>query len=278
MRRSVRVTLACLAVAAGAGAVAWTQLPGDGAQAGAASGERTRQVELILAGIAQKTAGDSLNLDLATRAQTLIRTCMKKDGFDYHPVDPHAIVDTTTETDFRSLAYAQRYGFGIAAWPVFAPDWSGNREYQATLSTQRQADYAAASSRCLDTANEKANADFGIPQANQENDELDRRVRASADYVKAREEWQRCARAAGHTEASRAALMDALRARHDDLVNRISGDAATPTDAAAQRRIDANPAFQVFRRDEINAAVGTFPCSQRLDAVYARIYTSMLPR
>jgi hypothetical protein len=233
---------------------------------------------LILAGIAPKAAGDSFNLELAAHAQTLLGGCMRKAGFDYRPVDPHAIVDTRTETDFRSLSYAQRYGFGIAAWPVFAPDDSGNREYQQKLPARRQAEYSAASSRCSDAANEQANADFGVPLADQENDALDRRVRASTDYTAARLQWQRCARAAGHTEASRSALMDALRARHDDLVSRISGDAAAPTDTAAQRRIDANPDFQRFRREEISAAVGTFPCSQRLDAVYARIYTSLLPR
>ncbi len=276
MRGSPKLLCSSFAALAVAGVVALLLLRGGDARppSPAALAARSR-LELILAGIAPKSEADAFNANLARRAQRLTAACMRERGFQYREVDPAAIMDTETETDFSSLAYARRHGFGISAWPTFAPDTSGNRAYAKSLPAARAHAYDDALSGCAEKAGAQANQELGVAEANKAYDAKDARLQRSDEYQRAQAAWRACARQAGYDAPSRSALMDALRAERDQLSRKVTGDAEVAADQRRQRLLDADPAFQAFRRKEIAAAVATFDCSRKLDAVYARLFQSL---
>jgi hypothetical protein len=267
MRARVRGLATGLAVLC---AVAACSPHGGGAEASDVAA-RAAHLEDILAGVVPDREADQFELDLASRKENLIATCMTGHNMSYQPRDPHSVVDVVTNTDFASKDYAAQYGFGIATFPTFSGT-DGNAQYLKTLSDDQRREYK----KCDETANAQAQDEYGVKQANDRFTQRDDAVRADPRYQAAQTGWATCAAAKGYRQPTREALIESLRADHDKIIQRLSakaGDAPDP-DRAVRDLAGADQEFQAFQARERQAAGDTFPCSQELDRVYAEVYRS----
>lgn len=275
MRGRVMIYVAAVvAVVVIAGVVVICSMGGDDTPSGA----YTAQFELSMAGLLPKDTSDALNLRLVDREQHLVADCMHHGSFQYAPVDPHSVIDTTTETDFTSLSYAQRYGFGISAWPVFQPDRSGNETYRAALLTSKQKSYDNTLEQCADNAKRQADREFGVSVATDRFNATNDRVQRDPRFVEARHEWQSCAQRRGYSYPNRDTLIATFRNDYNSILDTAGVSSSLTGEADSQHHAEQNPQYQQFREREITAAVDTFPCSQDLDSAYAKIYAQLTPR
>jgi hypothetical protein len=276
MQGRVKVYVAAVAAVVIAGVVVIRTMGGDDTSRFIPAGAYTTQFELSMAGLLPKDASDALNLRLADREQHLVADCMHHDSFQYTPVDAHSIIDTTTETDFTSLSYAQNYGFGISSWPQFQPDHSGNETYRASLSGGAPKNYENALQQCADTADYQADREFGVSAATDHFNAVNGQAQRDPRLVGARQAWQSCAQHHGYPDLSRDALITALRNDYNSILDAIGVRPSLVGDADRERRAEQDPRYQRFRQREIAAAVATFPCSQDLDRIYAQVYEQLM--
>jgi hypothetical protein len=232
------------------------------------------RLERILAGEVPDSTADRYELDLAGRQESLTAACMTAARLRYRPRSPDEIVDTQTNTDFGSLDYAKRYGFGITALPTFGRG-DPNRGYLDSLPAEARASYEQQLTRCAQRAGAQADQEYGVAEANREFDRIDDRVESDPRYRAALARWALCAAAAGHPEPSRLDLIDMLQGRLDSIQQRLATTPGATSDEDVARRAAGDPQFQQLRREEISAAVGTFPCSRRLDATYREVYDAI---
>ncbi|MEU3465554.1 hypothetical protein ABZ721_37155 [Streptomyces sp. NPDC006733] len=221
---------------------------------------------LILAGLLPNADDNAFDLDRAANSERLVASCMTEAGFSYTPKNPHSLVDTADNTDFAGTTYAKEHGFGISAWPAFAPDKT-NAQYTNSLSAADQKRFGDTLSTCSEKAEKQSRQDFGIEFANRRFDGIDGAVRSGAPYKQAADAWRACAGRAGYVSQDRASLIAALHAKYDTIIARITG-AAELTPAQTAQRAQQDPLYRGFQQEEIRAAVATFPCSQQLDATY----------
>ncbi|MEV6006044.1 hypothetical protein AB0M29_04490 [Streptomyces sp. NPDC051976] len=259
------------AVTAGAG---WLALPARGSHDPAESA-RARQLTLILAGAAPVSEAIQFDLDMAAREESLIAQCMRQAGLSYTPKDPHALVDTSTRTDFTSLAYARQRGFGISSWPAFAKDQAGSAGNAGGAGTNDNSNsaYRGRQASCSDRADTTAEAEFGIKPGNDRYTEVDDRIHQQAAYRTAAQKWKSCAAAHGVDASSRLGLITSLRARYAGVLASLkssAGGTGSIADLAAASAKD--PAYQKFKTDEIRVATATFACSQGFDATYVHLF------
>lgn len=276
MQGRVKVYVAAVAAVVIAGVVVIRTMGGDDTSRFIPAGAYTTQFELSMAGLLPKDASDDLNLRLADREQHLVADCMHHDSFQYTPVDAHSIIDTTTETDFTSLSYAQNYGFGISSWPQFQPDHSGNETYRDSLSGGAPKNYENALQQCADTADYQADREFGVSAATDHFNAVNGQAQRDPRLVSARQAWQSCAQHHGYPDLSRDALIAALRNDYNSILDAIGVRPSLVGDADRERRAEQDPRYQRFRQREIAAAVATFPCSQDLDRIYAQVYEQLM--
>lgn len=276
MLRHAKMCVAAVAAVVITGVVVIRATGGDDTPRPTPSGAYANQLELSMAGLLSKDASDALNLRLADREQHLAADCMHHNSLQYTPVDAHSIIDTTTETDFASLSYAQNYGFGISSWSQFQPDHSGNDTYRASLSHSTQNDYDTTLQQCTDNAQQQADQEFGASAATDQFNAVDGRVKRDPRFVGARQTWQSCAQHYGYTDSSRDALIATLRNDYNSILETIGVHSPSVSDADRKRRAEQDPRYQRFRQREIAAAVATFPCSQGLDQTYAQVYKQLM--
>ncbi len=276
MRRRVKIYVAAVAAVVIAGVVVIRATGGDGTPRSTPLGGYTTQFELSMAGLLPKDSNDALNLRLVDREQHLVADCMHHNSFRYAPVDAHSIIDTTTETDFTSLSYAQTYGFGISSWPQFQPDHSGNNTYRDSLSGGTLNNYENALKQCADNAEYQADREYGVGAATERFDAINGQVQPDPRLVGARQAWQSCAQRNGYPDPSREALIATLRNDYNSVLDAIGVHTSLVGDSARERRAEQDPRYQRFRQREIAAAVTTFPCSQDLDRIYAETYEQLM--
>jgi hypothetical protein len=246
---------------------------GDALSSGTATSPLT-PFELNVAGLLPKTSADASNLELVRREQQLIADCMRQHHFIYHPVEPRSIVDTTTETDFTSAAYAHQYGFGISAWPRFAPDNSGNNQYVTSLPPKQQENYTEAAQQCSDQATDRANDELHVTEADKEFRVTDERVKRDPRYISAQHDWANCIERKGYEAPTREELIASLREKYNEITVAINSRSA-PSLAQREQAALTDPDYSRFRQQEITTAVDTYLCSQPLDASYASIYHAL---
>jgi negative regulator of sigma E activity len=238
----------------------------------------TRRLVLILAGVSPHADSTRFDLELATRTEALTQTCMTAHGYQYTPKDPYSLVDPAISTDFTSLAYAQRYGFGISTFPSFTRSVADDA-YVKSLSSQARAAYGNALSTCANDAQSQARTEYGISEANSEWERIDGEVQRDARYQAALVSWRACASRAGYPAASRLAAIKALRTRYQsvmaDVQKKVHGVVSQDQIAAIAA---ADPVWQSFHRDEVALATATFPCSQPVDETYAAVFQENLDK
>jgi hypothetical protein len=276
MRRRAKIYVAAVATVAIAGVVVIRATGGDDTLRFTPPGAYTTQFELSMASLLPKDKNDALNLRLVDRQQHLVADCMHHNSFQYAPVDAPSIIDTTTETDFTSLSYAQNYGFGISSWPRFQPDQSGNNTYRASLSGDALKNYENTLKQCADNAEYQADREYGVSAATERFDAINGQAQRDPRLVGARQAWQSCAQRRGYTDPSRDALIATLRNEYNSVLDVIGVRTSIVGDAGRERRAEQDPRYQRFRQREIAAAVSTFPCSQALDRLYAQIYEQFM--
>ncbi|MER5636451.1 hypothetical protein ABT095_05815 [Kitasatospora sp. NPDC002227] len=265
-------SLAAVVLLAGAG---WFYTARSGATGPTpAEAAQARRLEAVLAGLLPQSESNRFNSELAARTERLIADCMRDKGLQYFPKDPLSLTDPETSTDFSSLAYAQTHGFGIAAWPTFAPSHE-NDHVTAALTGQERQRYDAALTSCSDSSAKRAAKEFGIAQGNADYDRTDRAVTSDPEYRRALTEWADCARKKGYDNRSRLDLINQLRSEYMELMKKINNSIpmeSAPSQEELERRTKAEPAYQKFARKEIQAAVETFPCSTVTDSVYRTLF------
>ncbi|MEV7783376.1 hypothetical protein [Kitasatospora sp. NPDC088351] len=235
---------------------------------------QAHRLTLALAGVLPRSEDAQFNLDLAARTEQLIADCMPAHGLHYVPKNPRSLIDTETSTDFSSLEYAQKHGFGIAAWPSFLPSHE-NDSYTASLSEEAVTRYNQALSSCSDNSREKAGQEFGVDKGNSDYNKIDKKVTSSSRYRAAGQEWMTCAKERGYDYPSRLVLIQRLRGEYQGVMNELHGsnsDGTPYVNGEIQARAEADSKYQEFRQKEVSAAVTTFPCSQSLDRVYQEVF------
>ncbi|MBO1416416.1 hypothetical protein [Streptomyces sp. FH025] len=275
MSTSKRILVLALAVAAALGGTATVFVMRSGTtELTPAQTAQARRLTLALAGVLPRSEDAQFDLDLATRTEQLIAGCMPARGFQYVPKNPRSLVDTETSTDFSSLEYAQKHGFGIAAWPAFLPSHE-NDSYTASLSEEAATRYDQALSSCSDDSREEAGREFGVDKGNSDYNKIDKKVTSSARYQAAGLEWMACAKNRGYDYPSRLDLIRQLRGEYQKIMNELHGrnsDGKPYVNGEIQARAEADSKYQEFRQKEVSAAVATFPCSQTLDRVYREVF------
>jgi hypothetical protein len=201
---------------------------------------------------------------------------MKSHGFQYLPKNPHSVVDVEDASDFSSLDYAGKHGFGISVFPHFAPEATAAKSYLKTLSAASLKAYDATLPGCVDSSQRTTEKEYGIPEANSEWARVDGEVQHDRRYQSALETWRSCATAAGHPAQSRLALITDLRKEYTSVMAGIQ-DGDLPQDQLAALAAQ-NPTWRKFHRSELDAAVATFPCSQAADRIYVSIFLQYLNR
>jgi hypothetical protein len=275
MRGRVKIYVAAVAAVVIVGVVVIRAAGGDGTPRSTPPGAYTTQFELSMAGLLPKDASDALNLRLVDREQHLVADCMHHKSFQYTPIDARSIIDTTTETDFTSLSYAQEYGFGISSWPQFQPDRSGNETYRTSLSGGTRRNYENVLQQCTDNAESQAGREFGVSAATDQFNSVNGQVQRDLQLVGARQKWQSCAQLHGYPSPTRDALIATFRNDYNSVLDAM-GVRSLVSDADRERRAEQDPQYQRFRQREIAAAVAVFPCSQDLDQIYAKVYEQLM--
>jgi len=241
---------------------------------------RANRLEDILAGALPERDADRFELDLAARKEFLLAECMADSGLAYEARDPHSLVDVVTNTDFSSIDYAREYGFGITTFPTFTGTDPNAALVDALPADQRLA-YDEQRTECAESANTRAQQEFGVEEANRKFAAVDDRIRADSRFHAAESEWTTCATAKGYDQRSRTALIDSLHEEYDPIMLRLqtqvtdSGIAPEHQDATTHELAAHDPEFQQLKNKEKTAAVDTFPCSRELDRVYVEIYRAL---
>jgi hypothetical protein len=237
---------------------------------------RGQQSASILAGLLPKSESDQFELEMAGRQQQLDAACMAAHQLAYVPRDPRSLIDTVTETDFTSLAYAKTYGFGVTTFPHLAGA-DPNAAALAALPQDRRTAFTDQLNACDTAANDQVDHEYDVAVANQVFGRVDQIVRDDPRYRDALGAWRKCAAAAGYQQVDRTALIDSFRQQMSAIRDDLSVAAAqsgSPGDATTAALATHDDAFLRLHQREVDAATRTFPCSQRLDATYRTLYES----
>ena len=264
-------TLVALAIAGGV-CVAYNHADATGLRP---ASPQVRAAEDVYAGLAPNSTSDAFELGTVSRREQLMGECMSARGLTYRPKDPRGLVDVVTNSDFTSLDYARRYGFGVTAFPRFATTPDPNARYVDALPAPARNAYEVQLESCVDAAADQDARTPVLAEARQRAARGQTRVLSDSRYRAAERAWVRCSTAAGHPAASRPDLIAGLRTDREHVLARLtasapSGSAGSMPDV--EERAAQDRAYQALRAVEIRAAVDTFPCSVDLDRVFAERY------
>jgi hypothetical protein len=228
--------------------------------------------------------GDSV-FERQARAENLIRACMRKQGFDYVPLDPAAQQAELVGT--RGLSeeeFNEQFGYGITTLyeerlrqSVTGP----NQDYYATLTAEEQAAYdralygedkTATFAVALDTGNfsklggclkEATTEVFGGPELVADLtaalDELDEQILADQRVFDAVEEWSACMRRAGYDLAEQDEVDVYLENALEGIVGPL--EEAEPTPAGAEPAYDVE-ALRALQREEVEMVKADIACEE----------------
>jgi hypothetical protein len=221
--------------------------------------------------------GDAI-LEHQTRAETLIRGCMKAQGFDYVPVDPVAQQAALVGT--RNLSedeFNQQFGYGITTlYGRASAQTDPNDKIREGLSEADRAAYDRALSGgnpdqtfvlavdtgdfsqlggCTKQATDRAFGGARLLQALQRKlDELDDSIAADQRMVHAQDAWRKCVEAAtGEQFEDAESIEDQITQRFERLVGSVvpPGQIApegTQVDMSALRKLQQDE-MDLFRKD-----------------------------
>lgn len=243
-----------------------------------------------LRGDADGSASSELDRRIFDRQETIVVECMKRRGFDHSPRDfPQTKKQRERASDFTSLPYAQRFGFGVV---VNNPAYGAGSEDSpedplgrtlGRMSPEERTAYQIAlygppppgapgapsggstpQPGCLDEASGRVRDDLGMTSVLQRFESVDTRVRADPRMREAEEAWRQCSATAGYRADSRLALIRQFEDRVTATVGQPGGRAG-----------DSRRALEPVLAEEIAAATATFPCSAALQQVYRKMYLEL---
>jgi hypothetical protein len=222
-----------------------------------------------------------------SRAEAVVRDCMKKQGFEYIPVDPlarrAAVVGSSRLSDQDFL---EQFGYGISTlWGRGGVQADPNERIRATLSAadRRAYDFAlggenpgATFERAVDNGDftqlggcrlKATEAVFGgaqlITQLQQKLDALDERIAEDQRMVRATERWTQCMAKAGYDYEEPDDIDGDLVKRMEAIVGPIPGPLATgPAPGVAPRPYD-HAALAALQREEVAIARSDNACERR---------------
>jgi hypothetical protein len=234
---------------------------------------------------------DQLGLDLEgmlarqARIENLIRDCMKAQGFEYVPIDPHAQrAELVGVPDMSEEDFAKQHGYGITTLyeqrRKQQEKLGPNEAIRAALSEPERATYDRALfgdhpdatfadavdtgdfSRlggCTKQATEKVFGGAGVVQSIQQKlDELDERILADARMVDAIDEWSKCMRADGYPFEDPEEVDTFLMRKLDTIV----GPSERAGESGGQPAYD-KAALASLQREEVAIYAADIECEER---------------
>jgi hypothetical protein len=181
--------------------------------------------------------------------QEVVTACMKKDGWDYTPIDAETAFLGPGQFNSDMLAFRAKYGFGISIEVVpDTPPVDLNRAYMESLDETKVHGYIQAQNIC----GEEASKDRGDPPMENPTisaavDRFDTEMANDPRYRAARAKWAACMQQHGYTYKDDTAIVSDLKGRMEVL---SSIAAAAPPPSPGQ------PTLSVFD------AVGIKPLQQ----------------
>ncbi|WP_424642380.1 hypothetical protein [Embleya sp. AB8] len=230
----------------------------------------------MLAELLPKQQADDIRVGLAGRKEALTQECMSGKGFRYYPQPVGSLLDLHGSVDPTSIADARSRGFGVTSIPQFQKQAPDNDTYYKSLPQQRRQDYSSALSACVTSAGRGANSEQGLDAAQSLYARIEGKVEKTKEYRDALTTWASCSAEAGYPGySSRDDLVGRLAKRRQDIARKPSTGNGV-MDANSMTGLQHDPDFARLHDDEVAAAVATFPCSQAMTAVRARLITGLL--
>lgn len=206
-----------------------------------------------------------------------ISVCMREQGFTYEPFrDAHLQSGSAhgLSSDFTSMEYAQKNGFGITANAVSPTNvqipidpnsrWlmEQAKDLQVAWSSALDGPTPDGRAPCREVGERAFDQEIGIDYTRLE--DVHKQTLSSAEMLAAQQEWEQCATEVGFPAADRLALIDSFIRRMKEATGGAPMNEVTPDSLTS------------LRAEEISAAVATFPCSQRYDKVYEQVFKKHL--
>lgn len=233
---------------------------------------------------------DQLGFDQAgimarqSRAEAVIRDCMKAEGFDYVPVDPIAQraallgAGRLTDEDFIN-----QFGYGISTlWGRGSVQADPNQRLRAALPPADRRAYdrtlwgentGATFTEAVDSGNftklggctrKATEAVFGgaqvLTRLQRRLDELDERILADQRMVRALERWATCMGDAGFRYEDPEAIDSDLFKRMERIVGPLPGQFATGPPAGEKAQPYDRGALAALQREEVRIARADHAC------------------
>jgi hypothetical protein len=221
------------------------------------------------------------------RIQNAIRDCMKKQGFDYVPVDPAAqIAAVTGSSRLSDEDFTKQFGYGISTfWGRGGAQADPNQQYRRSLTPADRAAYShalygendgATVDDALDTGDfsklggctlKATQAVFGgtqvLTQLQGKLDDLDERINADQRMVRALDKWASCMSAAGYRYEEPDAIDGSLMKRAERIVGPLPGKFATAPAGGAKPPPFDHAALAALQREEVATARQDLACEQK---------------
>jgi hypothetical protein len=222
-----------------------------------------------------------------SRAEAVIRDCMKAQGFDYVPVDPlarrAAVVGSSRLSDED---FIKQFGYGISTlWGRGGAQADPNERLRASLSPSDRAAYdralggenpGATFERAVDRGDftqlggcrlKATQVVFGgtqvLTQLQQKLDLLDDRILEDQRMVRALERWASCMSHAGYEFEDPEEVDTDLLERMEKIVGPVPGPLATgPAPGQAPQPYD-HAALAALQRDEVAIARADSACERK---------------
>lgn len=228
------------------------------------------------------------------KVEAQIQTCMKKQGFDYVPVDPAtlqaAMQSNSKPTGVSEAEFRKQYGYGISTLydaqlrQAQASQGEPNKKIRAALAPADQAAYdralygdnaSATFAAALDSEDlsglggcTKQAVDVNFPaaelkllRANGQNAIGDRALQ-DPRVIDATKTWSTCMRAAGYTYATPDDIGSDLKGKLAAIVGAAPRTVPIGTDPAKAVRYDA-AAMADLKRQELAVAAADFACAAK---------------
>jgi hypothetical protein len=247
-------------------------------------------------GKSQEVSGvveDQIGFDTAgilarqSRAEGLVRDCMKNEGFDYIPVDPLARrAALTGSSRLSDEDFLQQFGYGISTfWGKGTMQADPNQRLRASLAPADRRAYdralwgenkGASFTEAVDTGNftrlggctrESTEAVFGgaqvLTQLQRRLDGLDDRILEDQRMVRALEDWAGCMTEAGFEYEEPDEIDSDLIKRMEAIVGPLPGEMAVgPAPGETPKPYD-RAALAELQREEVAIARADFACEEK---------------
>jgi hypothetical protein len=272
------LTAAVLAAALGLSAC------GGGEESSSSSGESTTKQASSKNQEITGVVEDQIGFDTAgilarqSRAEGIVRDCMKNEGFDYIPVDPLARrAALTGSSRLSDQDFLQQFGYGISTfWGRGTPQADPNERLRASLAPADRRAYdralwgenkGATFQEAVDTGNftrlggctrDATEAVFGgaqvLTQLQRRLDGLDDRILEDQRMVRAVEAWAGCMADAGYEYEEPDEIDSDLIRRMEKLVGPLPSEMATGPAPGERAKPYDRAALARLQREEVAIA------------------------